>query len=43
MLFPKTPRLVRLRKLQMLLWLISLSILAAAVLGLLFFLANRYG
>jgi hypothetical protein len=41
LLFPKNPRLVRLRKLQLLFFTVMLSLLSCAVVGLLFYLLGR--
>ena len=40
-LFPKNPRLVRLRKMQLLLFTIVLTVLSCAVVGLLFYLLGK--
>ena len=40
-LYPHNPRLVRLRKLQLLFFTITLTVLACAVVGLLFYLLGR--
>jgi hypothetical protein len=42
LLFPNSPRLVRYRKLQLLFIAIILSVLAAGLVALLFYLSNRY-
>ena len=41
LLFPNNPRMVRLRKLQLLLWTVTLSLLAAGFVGVLYYLAYR--
>jgi hypothetical protein len=43
LLFPKNPRMVRLRKLQLLFFTIALSILSCVLIGLLLFLIGRQG
>lgn len=41
-LFPKNPRMVRYRKLQLLFWTIFFSLLAALAVGSLFYLAYQF-
>jgi hypothetical protein len=43
LLFPKNPRMVRLRKLQLLFFTVVLSLLACAFIGLILFLMGRQG
>lgn len=42
LLFPKTPRMVRYRKLQLLFFTVFFSIFAAVAVGLLFYLAYQF-
>jgi len=42
MLFPNNPRMVRYRKMRLLYAGVFLSILAAVVVGLMFYFANRF-
>ena len=42
-MFPRDPRMVRYRKLRLLLWTITASVLALVVVGLIFYVASRPG
>ena len=42
LLFPKNPRMVRYRKLQLLFFMVFFSLLAAALVALMFYGANQY-
>jgi hypothetical protein len=43
MLFPNNPRMVRYRKMRLLMFGVFMSIFTAAAVGLLFYLANKFG